>query len=33
VGDTLALACRSTSIEAMLDRLIAHFEGIGDPKA
>jgi hypothetical protein len=26
-GDTLALACRATTIEAMLDRLLAHFEG------
>jgi hypothetical protein len=26
-GDTLAQACRATTIEAMLSRLIAHFDG------
>jgi hypothetical protein len=31
-GDALALTCRSTTIEAMLSRLIAHFEGAGEPK-
>jgi hypothetical protein len=30
-GDPVALACRSTTIEAMLSRLIAHFEGTGEP--
>jgi hypothetical protein len=30
-GDPIAQACRATTLEAMLDRLIAHFEGRGEP--
>jgi hypothetical protein len=32
-GDPVALACRATTLEAMLERLIAHFEGAGEKKA
>jgi hypothetical protein len=31
-GDPVSLACRATTIEAMLERLIAHFEGAGEPE-
>lgn len=29
-GDPVAQACRATTIEGMLDRLIAHFDGAGE---
>jgi hypothetical protein len=32
-GDALALACRATTLEAMLSRLIANFEDAGEEKA